>query len=297
MIYDYEAFKKDVYKLTNINLDLYKERQMKRRIEALIARHGYKDFASFFRGIQNDEKLLDIFVNHLTINVSEFYRNPGQWELFENDILPLLIEKYGKKLSVWSAACSTGDEPYTIAMIMAKYLPLENIKIYATDIDEAVLKKAQLGIYSDKSLAGLPKDLYNKYFTKTKDGRFCQISGEIKRCVEFRKHNLLEDTYFTDINMIVCRNVVIYFTEEAKDMVYRNFHQSLTDEGILFIGSTEQIIRAKELGFQPYRSFFYKKIGAGKTGTGKEKSEAWSMQLGRKAVNVEKRKPTRHTIS
>ncbi len=260
MDYDYDAFKKDVYKLTNINLDLYKEKQMKRRIEALISRHGYHDFKAFMKGLQTDEALLDIFVNHLTINVSEFYRNPIQWEMFEYEILPLLMKRYGKQLKVWSAACSTGDEPYTIAMIMAKYLPVRNIKIYATDIDDAVLKKAQLGIYSDKSLAGLPKDLYNKYFTRTKDGKFCQISKEIQQCVEFKKHNLLEDPYLSGIHLIVCRNVVIYFTEQAKDFVYGKFHQSLVSDGMLFIGSTEQIMRAKELGFKPYRSFFYEKI-------------------------------------
>lgn len=261
-MYDYEAFKKDVYKLTNINLDFYKEKQMKRRIEALIARHGYQGFEPFMKGLTTDEKLLDVFVNHLTINVSEFYRNPGQWELFEKDILPRLIEMYGNKLRIWSAACSTGDEPYTIAMIMAKHIPLENIKIYATDIDEAVLKKAQLGIYTEKSLAGLPRDLYQKYFTKSKDGKTCQISDEIKKCIEFKKHNLLEDTYFSNINMIVCRNVVIYFTEEAKDMVYQKFHQALAPNGMLFIGSTEQIMRAKELGYDVYRSFFYQKSRA-----------------------------------
>lgn len=261
MAYDYEAFKKDVYKLTNINLDLYKERQMKRRIEALITRHKFSGFEPFFQAMTKDEELLDIFVNYLTINVSEFYRNPSQWEMFEKDVLPFLMKKYGKKLTIWSAACSTGDEPYTIAMIMAKYMPLENIKIYATDIDDAVLRKAQLGIYADKSVAGLPKAFLEKHFTKTKDGKHYQISDDIKKCVDFRKHNLLEDKYFSDIHMVVCRNVVIYFTDEAKDMVYAGFHKSLCNEGILFIGSTEQIMNAKDLGFTTYKAFFYQKAG------------------------------------
>lgn len=262
-MYDYESFKKDVYKLTNINLELYKERQMKRRIEALISRHGYKGFEDFMKALSVDKELLDKFVNHLTINVSEFYRNPMQWQIFENDILPYLIKQHGNRLHIWSAACSTGDEPYTIAMIMAKHLPLENFKIYATDIDDEVLKKAKLGIYPDKSLAGLPRDLYKQYFTKTSDGRSCQISDDIKKCIEFSKHNLLEDKYFSDMHLIVCRNVVIYFTEEAKDMVYEKFCKALVPKGMMFIGSTEQIMRANELGFEIYRSFFYQKIGSG----------------------------------
>ncbi len=259
-MYDYEAFKKDVYRLTNINLDFYKEKQMKRRIDALIARHGYAGYESFMRGLRTDHALLDAFVNHLTINVSEFYRNPGQWQVFEKDILPVLVKQAsGRKLTIWSAACSTGDEPYTIAMILARYMPLSQVKIYATDIDEAVLRKAQLGVYAEKSLAGLPKEFYQKYFTKTPDGRNCQISAELRQCIEFRKHNLLEDPYFTNVDMIVCRNVVIYFTDEAKNMIYRQFHKSLTPNGMLFIGSTEQIMHADELGFSVYRSFFYQK--------------------------------------
>ncbi|MDE5965538.1 MAG: protein-glutamate O-methyltransferase CheR [Lachnospiraceae bacterium] len=263
MVYDYEAFKRDVYALTDINLDLYKEKQMKRRIESLIGRHGYRDFESFMQGLRKDTDLLDAFINHLTINVSEFYRNPRQWEFFENEILPYLMEKYGDRLTVWSAACSTGDEPYTIAMIMAKHLPLTHIKIYATDIDEAVLKKAQLGIYSERSLADLPRDFFNQHFKKVSNGKFYQISDEIKHCVEFKKHNLLEDKYLSDCHLVVCRNVVIYFTDEAKEMVYKGFHRALVRDGILFIGSTEQIIDARSLGFAPFKSFFYQSVPIG----------------------------------
>ena len=263
MAYDYEAFKKDVYALTNINLSLYKEKQMKRRIEALITRHGYRDFQSFMAGLRQDAKLLDTFVNHLTINVSEFYRNPEQWKYFEQEILPHLMNKYGNRLKIWSAACSTGDEPYTIAMIMAQHMPLDHFKILATDIDEAVLRKAQLGIYSEKSIQGLPERLSKKYFTSVNQGSFYQISDEIKQRVEFRKHNLLEDVYPTGFHMIVCRNVVIYFTEEAKNLVYQGFHKSMEKDGILFIGSTEQIMNAKELGFTPFKSFFYEAVPLG----------------------------------
>ncbi|MBR6222332.1 MAG: protein-glutamate O-methyltransferase CheR [Lachnospiraceae bacterium] len=259
-MYDYEAFKKDVYKLTNINLSLYKERQMKRRIESLRDREGFKDdYQGFVAAMKKDKDLLYKFVNHLTINVSEFYRNPGQWKQFEDQILPYLRENFGDRLKVWSAACSTGDEPYTLAMIMSKHLPKGSFKVYATDIDEAVLATAGMGIYSQKSVAGLPKDLLDKNFKKLADGKSYQISDEIKKCVEFKKHNLLEDRYFTGIHMIVCRNVIIYFTDEAKDRVYTGFNKAMMNKGILFIGSTEQIVNAKELGFDNFKSFFYVK--------------------------------------
>lgn len=258
MTYDYENFKKDVYQLTNINLSLYKERQMKRRIESLMKRKGYTTFDTYFAAMKKDPTLLRAFVSYLTINVSEFYRNPKQWELFENQMIPYLEKRFGKQIHIWSAACSTGDEPYTIAMILARHFPLNQIKIYATDIDEDVLAFAKEGIYSERSLERLPKDLLQKYFTR--QGKDYQINADLKACVEFRKHNLLEDKYPTGMHMIVCRNVVIYFTDEAKDGVYEKFHNTLVKDGILFIGSTEQIIHAKEIGFDSVDSFLYKKI-------------------------------------
>ncbi len=258
MAYEYNEFKRDVYKLTDIDLNLYKERQMKRRIESLISRNGFDGFESFIKGMEKDNSLLRTFVSYLTINVSQFYRNPGQWENFENDIIPYLIENY-KNITIWSAACSTGDEPYTIAMILAKYVSLDRVKIIATDIDDDVREFAMRGIYSSKSLVDLPKEYLDKYFSPV-DKTHYKISDEIKKHVEFKKHNLLKDPYFTNVSMIVCRNVVIYFTEEAKDAVYNNFHKSLSDNGILFIGSTEQILRAKKIGFECIKTFFYKKI-------------------------------------
>lgn len=259
MAYEYNEFKKDVYKLTNINLDLYKERQMKRRIESLIMRKGFNGFEDFFKGMKQDEDLLHTFVTYLTINVSQFYRNPAQWETFDNEIVPYLIQNFGKKITIWSAACSTGDEPYTIAMILAKHLALNDFNIIATDIDAEVLKFAKEGIYTNRSLVDLPKEYLNKYFTLVEGDNY-KVSDELKSRISFKKHNLLEDAYFNDVNMIVCRNVVIYFTDEAKDNVYRNFYRSLKKDGILFIGSTEQILKSKELGFDVLKTFFYKKI-------------------------------------
>lgn len=259
MAYGYEEFKRDIKKLIDIDLNLYKERQMKRRIESLMARKGYDGFESFMKGMEQDESLLRTFVSYLTINVSQFYRNPVQWTNFEHDIIPYLRSNYGDKLTIWSAACSTGDEPYTIAMILGKYISLDMVKIIATDIDDDVREFAKNGVYAAKSLVDLPKDLLDKYFKKVDENHY-SISDQIKQCVEFKKHNLLKDPYFKNVNMIVCRNVVIYFTDEAKDYVYDHFHESLMDNGILFIGSTEQIMRSRDIGFEPVKTFFYRKI-------------------------------------
>lgn len=257
MAYDYEYFKKAVYTLTKIDLNAYKEKQMKRRIDTLIAKHKVTGYDNYITLLKTDSQRFEEFVNYLTINVSEFYRNPAQWEVMDKEIIPELIKKFGKNLKIWSAACSTGDEPYSLVMALSRHLPLNQIKIYATDLDKQVIAKAKVGLYSEKSIAAVPDDLKKKYFTKV--GPSYQIADEIKSRVEFKEHNLLEDTYPTNYHMIVCRNVLIYFTEEAKDEVFVKFQRSLAQGGFLFIGSTEQIINYKEIGLERKSSFYYEK--------------------------------------
>nr|MCR4842829.1 protein-glutamate O-methyltransferase CheR [Eubacterium sp.] len=189
---------------------------------------------------------------------SEFYRNPDQWKLLDEQIFPELISKFGNKLKIWSAACSTGDEPYSLVMALSRHVPIENIKIYATDLDKQVMAQAQVGLYSEKSIASVPDDFKKKYFTKV--GNSYQISDEMKKHVEFSQHNLLKDRYQTNYHMIVCRNVLIYFTDEAKEEVFKNFNASLMKGGILFIGSTEQIVNYKDLNYGKKGSFFFEKL-------------------------------------
>lgn len=255
MTYDYEWFKNAVFQLTKIDLNAYKERQMKRRIDALIAKHSIVGYDAYVQVLKNDKKMFEEFVNYLTINVSEFYRNPEQWQVMDKQIIPQLIGRFGKNLKVWSAACSTGDEPYSLVMALSRHLPLNMIRVTATDIDKQVIAKAKVGLYNEKSIAAVPEDLKKKYFTKV--GLSYQISNEIKSRVEFKEHNLLESNFPKDCHMIVCRNVLIYFTEEAKDEVFRKFYQSLAPGGILFIGSTEQIINYRDMGYERKNSFYY----------------------------------------
>lgn len=257
MLDNYEKFKKDVFALTKIDLNCYKEKQMRRRIDTLITKNSITTYDDYLALIKRDKDKFEQFVNFLTINVSEFYRNPEQWKILDQEIFPKLIEKFGKRLKIWSAACSTGDEPYSLVMALSRFVPLSNIKIIATDIDKQVLDTARMGIYNEKSIASVPDDLKKKYFTKI--GNSYQISDEIKRCVEFKEHNLLKDPYPNNCNLIVCRNVVIYFTEEAKDEIYKKFNGALAKGGALFIGSTEQIMNYKDLGYSRSKSFFFEK--------------------------------------
>lgn len=256
-VYDYEYFKKAIYDLTKIDLNAYKEKQMKRRIDTLIAKNGISGYENYVQLLKKDSDKFEEFVNYLTINVSEFYRNPDQWQYLDQVVIPELLQKFGRNLKIWSAACSTGDEPYSLVMTLSKHLPLSQIKIIATDIDKQVIEKAKAGLYAEKSLNDLPDAFKQKYFTKI--GKSYQISDEIKKCVEFRQHNLLKDTYPSDCHLIVCRNVLIYFTEEAKDDIFRKFSENIVDGGCLFIGSTEQILNYKDMGYYRKNSFFYGK--------------------------------------
>lgn len=254
---DYEYFKKAVFDLTKIDLNAYKERQMKRRIDALIAKNSVSGYENYVKLLKTNKDKFDEFVNYLTINVSEFYRNPDQWEVLDKTIIPQLIKKFGKNLKIWSAACSTGDEPYSLVMALSRHIPLNQIKIIATDIDKQVIEKAKVGLYSAKSVTAVPSDLKDKYFTKV--GPSYKISDEIKSRVTFKQHNLLKDSYDKDWHMIVCRNVLIYFTEETKVEIFAKYNESLAKGGYLFIGSTEQIMEYRELGYTRENSFFYRK--------------------------------------
>ncbi len=261
MTYDYPWFKKQIFALTKIDLDAYKEAQMKRRIETFIAKYTKEGYGEFNEMIRKDKDLLQRFITNLTINVSEFYRNVDQWNLMDQQMVPELMQKFGRNLKIWSAACSTGDEPYTIVLLLSKHMPLSQISVLATDIDDAALAKAKAGLYLEKELQGVPADLKKKYFTQEPDGLW-KISDEIKSRVTFKKADLLRDPYPTNYHLIVCRNVLIYFTEEAKDDIFRKYYASLAQGGMLFIGSTEQIINYKEIGFTRRNSFYYEKPNA-----------------------------------
>lgn len=254
---EYIQFISKIKRKTGIDLALYKEAQMKRRLTSLRNKRGFRHFSDYFQALNRDETLLQEFVDRLTINVSEFYRNPKRWELLKTKILPMLTQHHDK-LSIWSAACSTGEEPYSIALMMKEHFPMVNVHIQATDIDDKALEKAKQGIYPEQALKDLPMEWKQKYFTK-KHGLY-HIDPQMKRNITFQKHNLLADSYPKNIDLIICRNVLIYFTDQAKEKIYRNFSKSLQQEGVLFVGSTEQIFRPNAYGFTLLDTFFYQRI-------------------------------------
>jgi chemotaxis protein methyltransferase CheR len=253
---DYGKFVSSIKKKTGIDLALYKEAQMKRRLTSLYEKKGYQSFSTFFDALGSNQDMMNEFLDRMTINVSEFYRNEKRWDVLEKKILPRLL-KEKSSLKVWSAACATGEEPYTIAMVLSGILPLSAVKVQATDLDQNVIQKAKLGFYPERSLAEVPDKIKKKYFQK--EGQYYKVADEIKRTVTFEKQNLLSDRYDSGYDLIICRNVMIYFTEEAKDELYRKFNAALRPGGVLFVGSTEQIFNPERYGFEVEDTFFYKK--------------------------------------
>lgn len=254
---DYEQFIEGIKRRTGIDLALYKEAQMKRRLTSLYEKKGYKSFVEFLRAVEADRDLMNEFLDRMTINVSEFYRNGKRWEVLDEKIIPKLLAQ-NKRLKVWSAACSTGEEPYSLAMVLTQHVPLSQIQIQATDLDENAIQKAKNAVYPERSLAEVPAAIKAKHFTQ--EGAFYRVHDDIKRTVTYKKHNLLKDSYDANFDLIVCRNVMIYFTEEAKDQIYANFSRALRPGGILFVGSTEQIFNPARYGFEVEDTFFYRKV-------------------------------------
>jgi len=257
MTIGYEEFIDRVYRKTGINLKAYKRPQMERRINTLMRSIGVEDYVEYLRVLDHDQVHCRKFIDHLTINVSEFLRNPPQWRVLETTILPLLLRE-NPKLKIWSAGCSTGEEPYSLAILLSEAAPHNNWRILATDLDRKVLEKAEEGIYNSKALVNIDNRLRAKYFDQSGDS--FQVKSSLKLGVRFARHDLLRDDYQPNLDLILCRNVVIYFTEETKTKLYQRFHQALRKGGVLFTGSTEQIFQAKELGFHSPASFFYQKI-------------------------------------
>ena len=179
MLNNYEWFKTEILKMTKIDLNFYKEKQMRRRIDTLVTKNGAKTYEEYVKIIKADKALFEQFVNFLTINVSEFYRNTDQWKLMDEKVIPQILANNKGTIKIWSAACSTGDEPYSLAMAFSKHVPLNRIKITATDIDKQVIQHAQVGLYNAKSIAGVPADMKKKYFTQV--GASYKIADEIKR--------------------------------------------------------------------------------------------------------------------
>lgn len=240
---------------TGLDLNLYKPDQMRRRIGSMMEAKGAKDLDQFWKIVGASEADLRWFTDKLAINVSELFRNPEKWTEMRDRILPELL-KQSKTLKCWSAGCSFGAEAHTLAALFESKFP-GNHTILGTDIDASALEQAMRGEFSDADIRNAPADIRTKFFDH--EGIWHRAKPCVKKYLKFRKGDLLADRFEAGFDLIMCRNVVIYFTEAAKDDLYKKFFQALKPGGYLFVGSTERIFNSKEIGFESPWPFFYQK--------------------------------------
>lgn len=253
---DFVSFEKWVYKSLAIDLSAYKAKQLHRRILSIMNRSGYKDLKIYSEAISKDDSLRNLFLDYITINVSEFFRNKPMFDDLEVRINNNLLNNHSK-LKIWSAACSIGAEPYSLAIILDKISKGSKHSILATDIDNNIIERAKLGIYKANEIRNVSNNDLKTYFEEKNDQFY--INKDIKKRIIFKKHDLILDEYEEDFHLITCRNVVIYFNNDIKKKLYQRFYNSLVPGGLLFVGATETIFNYRELGFEKVSTFLYQK--------------------------------------
>lgn len=261
----YADIQRSILQLLNLNLSHYKDEQMRRRLDTWLVRSGAASWEEYFSRLGKDIDERSRFRNYLTINVSAFFRDPERWQYLKDTLIPVLLDESlrlrpnNTGLQIWSAGCSIGAEPYTVAMILDDSSPMRQHTILATDLDRSALKKAQeSGPYNQDEIKYLTHHQRDTYLKPGGPPYF--VRKTLGRKIQFREHNLLADPFPTGLDLIICRNVVIYLTSESKDILYKKFSDALRPGGILFIGATEIIPRPKEIGLGSVAISFYQKI-------------------------------------
>ena len=260
----------------NYGLDLHTQRAYSdARIQSMMTEYGYTAFPEFFEAVLSDltgNSISDL-VSSLTVNYSLFYREAIHFEFLKNKVLPELEKRYGDTadLRIWSAGCATGEEPYTIAMILADYFgwrkPQWDTTILATDISTVALSKAIRASYNKMSTQNLDESWIRSYFVPSEDNSLDLCVNEtIRKEVLFRHHNLAQSPFHfkKKFHLIFCRNVMIYFNDEGRKKLLRRFYDVLEDGGYLFIGLSESIDREFLSPFEYVMPSVFRKGGAKK---------------------------------
>jgi len=245
----FETFKVMTRRQLNLDFTGYRDNQLQRRLNSYMQKQGFGDYPSLLKFLQQNPREISTFRDYLAINVSEFFRNPDMFNFLAEHVFPGLTRNGMGR--IWSAGCSIGCEAYSMAILAAEQNYDSNWSIIATDIDEAALSAAKAGLYEPELMKHVPKNYLSKYF-KASDAGKIEVEPRLKNHIRYQQHNLLQDSYPTGMDLIACRNVVIYFTENAKAEIFRRMCSSLRSGGVLFIGATES--------FHDYQDFKLKRL-------------------------------------
>jgi chemotaxis protein methyltransferase CheR len=265
---EFKLFQDYVYKNVGISLADHKITLVQGRLSKRLRQLGLDSYKEYYDYMIHDKSGEEEFqlISAISTNVTQFFRENSQWDYLNENLGSILATKNDKKLRIWSAACSSGEEPYSIAIFLHTHIPdfaQWNIKILATDISKRVLSKAMSGIYEEKDMQGLPRHLLGSNFEQIKqdDVKCYRVIETLRNIITFRMFNLVYDNFniFNNkFDIIFCRNVMIYFDPETQQKLISNYHKVLIDNGLLFVGHSESLTRNKE-EFKLIRPSIYQK--------------------------------------
>jgi chemotaxis protein methyltransferase CheR len=268
---DYARLCKLVYAEAGIHLGTGKkimlEVRIKRRLRDLDL-DSYAQYCDYLFGHKGLKEEIVPLIDVVTTNKTDFFREPGHFKFLAEKAIPEMVARRGNQLLIWSAGCSTGEEPYTLAMVMSEYAqahPGFGFKVLATDISTTVLKKAEMGIYTDEVVSPVPDALKRKYFMRSRDrdSNRVRVVPELRRLVEFRRLNFMEENYglAEKADAIFCRNVIIYFDRPTQERILSKLSHHLVPRGFMFVGHAETL-HDMNLPLEPVAPALYRRIDA-----------------------------------
>jgi chemotaxis protein methyltransferase CheR len=255
---DYTAFCEGVRTLSHVDLLQYKRGQMERRIRSFAMRRGIARLDEYLALLRGGPEELDAFLDRVTINVSQLWRNPEQWTMLGRDVLPELAA--GGRIRAWSAGCSYGAESYTLAALCREVVPRARVEIRGTDIDRRMVERAKAGRFSLEDARTVPPEALKRYFER--DGDELVARPELRSQLSFDTGDLLRMSFPTAAyDLVLCRNTVIYFTDGVRDDLHARLAAALRPGGYLLVGSTERVSNPTEIGLSTAYAFTYRKDG------------------------------------
>jgi chemotaxis protein methyltransferase CheR len=256
MIDEYWEFADDFLALTDIDLSCYNKPQVLRRLTAFRQKQRIDSLPQLLEALKSDPALVKECLDRLTINVTEFFRDREYWQVFKDNVSLLATKRL--PLRFWSAGCASGEEPYSLAYMLINMLPRACWMIEASDFSNRALVAAQEGIYNSKAFKNLTEEEVLLFFNSLGNDLY-QVKKSLRQCVNFFRHNLFTDPYPTNLDVALCRNVIIYFTEKAKKRFFTGIAEALNPGGLLFLGGSEQIITPSVYGLERVDVYIYKK--------------------------------------
>ena len=250
---DFQLLLDRIYQDRGMDLREYHRKLLQRRIALRMNACKVNTYSQYLRILIENPREYEKLFEVLTINVSEFFRDPPVWKGLREVLAELILKKRrrGDSLVIWSAGCAGGEEPYSVAILLREMGVDRNnldIKIYGTDVDRGILEEAKEGKYKKNKVRNVPGELLEKYFSFS--GEKYKLKDEIEKMVEFKWHDLISSKFLENVDVIICRNVFIYFTRTLQEQILSKFYESLNDYGYLVIGLSETILSEARLVFK-----------------------------------------------